>query len=128
MVASSGVQEFYEITKTLEERKRIARFAIADRLLWKREGNGSAKFPVHVYSLSPSDKSVVLSNLEIAGLIPLEKIPKKRLIPQRPNNTAVVLWIEVNDGAVLLGSDLENLADEQRGWLAILDSSTKPAG
>ena len=41
---------------------------------------------------------------------------KGRLTAPEPNDTSVVLLIEVADTIVLLGGDLE-----QQGWLAILD-------
>jgi len=126
MMESSGVQELGEIIETLKERKKSPKFAIADRCLWKNAE--SALGSVEVHSLSPSDASIVLSKMEIANLVPHEKRPKERVIAQGPNHTAVVLWIKIQDIAILLGSDLENSTNTSRGWIAILDSTTKPDG
>jgi len=56
-------------------------------------------------------------------LLPKEGESKRRIPSISPNDVAVVLWIKAGDLVVLLGSDLEN-----RGWVEILQSTTRPAG
>lgn len=131
MMTNSGVEEFPQIIQLLKQRVQSSRpesrgpeFAIADRLLWRREGS----LPVEIYALSPSSATIALGYGEIAQLLPSDLQPKRRAIALRPNRAAVVLWVRVADIALLLGSDLEETGDLATGWSAIVGSNTRPAG
>jgi beta-lactamase superfamily II metal-dependent hydrolase len=133
MMETSGVQEFQNVLKVLEKRKLSGSispiFAVADRLIWKKDislyDNG---FPCEVHSLSPSDESIRLALVEISSLLPEERQPKTRIVAQKPNHTAVVLWVRIGDVRVLLGSDLENTGNRSTGWTLIINSKTRPEG
>src|SRR5205807_10239936 len=51
-----------------------------------------------------------------------------RVQERNPNNNSVVLWVEVGSAIALLGADLEVTADQNTGWVAILDASVRPFG
>jgi len=127
MKSSSGLSEMSEIFNYLSSKKRIPRRAIADRPLISKKKDASG-LEYQVTSLSPSDASILLSNLQIAELIPQFKKEIKRLPFFTPNSASVALWISINKKNFLLGSDLESTKDENTGWAAILNSDTKPSG
>ena len=107
---SSGVRE-YVITRTLlSERSDTPRYAHADGLILS-----DANF--RVWSLSPADSVFDVFLQRMAQTVHGSDGQRGRLTTIEPNDTSVVLLIEVGDTAVLLGGDLE-----QRGWLAILES------
>lgn len=131
MMTNSGVDEFFNVIQLLRQRVESSRpesrgpeFAIADRLLWRREGS----LPAEVYALSPSSATIALAYAEIAQLLPTAGQPKRRAIALEPNRVAVALWVRVGDMAVLLGSDLEETGDPGTGWSAIVRSQTRPSG
>lgn len=135
LMASTGVSEFAEILKILQDRKANGvvtvspQLALDNRLLWKRIAQPQLKIPqVEVWSLSPSDASVTAALTGIRALLPTIGSPKKRVPAIQPNHASVVLWISVGDSRVLLGADLENTADAARGWTAILASALRPDG
>lgn len=126
MIDTTGVSEFSQIIRELSSRSDTGgstvspRWALADRLLW-RQGE------CEVYSLSPSDTSILNAHRDIAELI--SKAPKHRLTSKSPNHMAVVLWFRIGgDYSLLLGSDLEETNDATTGWSAILASTTRPRG
>ncbi|HDH98422.1 MAG TPA: MBL fold metallo-hydrolase [Deltaproteobacteria bacterium] len=133
MMRSSGVEEFRKVLDVLKTRKSkytelspLPKFAISDRLLWKNPPE--AAIPCEVFSLSPSDMSLNLAFQEIKSLLPQEGERKKRIIARGPNHAAVVLWINVRDTCLLLGSDLEESSIAGTGWSVIVDSKTRPDG
>jgi hypothetical protein len=134
MMTSSGVREFGEVMRILEERMdKKSKFpsptwAIANKKIWASGVAAPATIQSEVHSLSPSDGAITLSKHAIASLIPRPLDRKKRVISKPPNHVAVVLWIRVGNSGVLLGSDLENTADPSTGWIAILDSASRPQG
>lgn len=135
-ILSSGVREFKKIIDVLKKintkcgsRSVSLKFATADRLLWQRSSKSSSSvLTCKVYSLSPSDKSILSSKLNIAGLLPEDGSPKKRVVPLLPNYCAVVLWLDINNHHILLGSDLEITGELDTGWIGILNSNTRPQG
>ena len=116
----TGVREISKVFHILKTKDRIPTFAKENLLLYENDKKEAIK--CKIISLSPSDKSVLLSKLEISKLIPQTRILRKPILPQPPNNQCVVLWIDFQKERVLLGADLENINDSKRGWLAILKS------
>ncbi len=133
-----------EGTSGLEEMYRI--FSILDR---ERDGSSKRKMKVPIRacenkcvwvsptdprirltSLSPSSYSIFQSDHELADLIPKEKEPKRWIFPKikNQNHVAVALWFEIADMTLLLGSDLEDDNNANRGWTAIVNSNCKPPG
>lgn len=127
MCSTSGTNELQNIVDHLTIRGRIPQRAISNRLIWSFKSENE-KINCEIHSLSPSDRSILHSNQQIAKLIPQIKNEKRRVPDLRPNHAAVVLWIRINDKNILLGSDLENHRYEDMGWNAIVKSSQKPKG
>jgi beta-lactamase superfamily II metal-dependent hydrolase len=78
--------------------------------------------------LSPSDASLVLAHRNIATLLPQPKTTKLHIPALTPNHAAVVLWINIGEAFILLGSDLEETGNPDMGWSVILGSRTDPMG
>jgi len=127
MKSSSGVQELFNILTFLRSINKIPKRAVAEIPLWLNK-NKELNYNCGITSLSPSDYSIYLSNFKIAELVPQIKTEKRRLLSITPNHAAVVLWIRINDIVILLGSDLEVSTEEKSGWVAILNSKTRPDG
>ncbi|MDE2741111.1 MAG: MBL fold metallo-hydrolase [Gemmatimonadota bacterium] len=114
--SGSGVREIHRVFTSLESKASCPTFATANRVI-------HARGKCEIRSLSPSD--AVFRNFlqSIGNLFPSENRTKTRISSVTPNDTSVVLWIGIDDIAVLLGSDLE-----KRGWVEILQSGKWPTG
>ena len=112
----SGVREIYDVFSRLRLEDSAPAFAIANRRVF---ANGSC----HIYSLSPTDDAFVHFMRAIGGLLPKAGQAETRIRSLSPNEVAVVLWVEVGDIVVLLGSDLD-----RRGWVKILQDDARPTG
>lgn len=128
LMESSGVDEFWKILETLQKRAKLLgcryippTFAVANRPLWQNSD-------CSIYSLSPSDASILATQLEFTRFFPRHREPKRRLIATTPNRTSIVLWIVVGDFIILLGSDLEETSDPKIGWSIIVESTLRPQG
>jgi hypothetical protein len=134
MMTSPGAQEFYQIIRALDARSQRKSlhapiFATVGRCLWQRDVSvAEARYACTVYALSPSDVSILLAHQHIASLLPQEKVTKLRVPALTPNHAAVVLWINIGEAFILLGSDLEETGHQGTGWSVILGSSTYPRG
>lgn len=129
MMESTGVNEFYEILTILQQRNIPPKFAIADRCLWQhtpQPGEQSQSCAIH--ALSPSDASVLLAQMGISKLIPQAGETKRRIPALEPNHAAVVLLIKIGGDSILLGADLEETGNSGTGWVAIINSGTRPSG
>ena len=115
-VKGSGVREIHDVLTRLRERASRPTVAFADRRIFVRGG-------CKIWSLSPSDASFQRFLESIGRLLPGSRQTKTRLPSLSPNEVAVVLRIEVEEVAILLGSDLE-----KRGWIEILKSEARPPG
>ena len=115
-VNGSGVREIYRVLTRLAERASKPKFALANRRIFGRGG-------CEVWSLSPSDAAFQGFLASIGRLLPCAGRAKNRIPSLSPNDTAIALWVETGDTAVLLGSDLE-----KRGWIEILESEARPDG
>lgn len=132
MNSTSGVKEFGDVMSVLEERIAAKekfgtpKWAVVDRRIWNRVPSESKSISAEVWSLSPSDASIILAKREIRSLIPQPGDSKLRIPSKSPNHLAVVLWIKVGNNCLLLGSDLENTSTESTGWISILESTARP--
>jgi hypothetical protein len=127
MKSLSGLKEFSEILQHLINYKKVPKRAIADRPL-RRRASSNNDIGYHITSLSPSDASVLISNLQLKDLIPKINQEKSRLPYITPNHASVVLWISISSINILLGSDMESGSTKETGWVAILNSNSKPTG
>lgn len=131
MQESSGLDEFVRILEILDSRKQQdarlnpPKLAGQDRMLYSHQ---SGAIDVKVSSLSPSDASNLAATLGFSSLLPTRGERKKRIPSLTPNQSSMVLWIEVAGWRLLLGADLEVTTDPTTGWLAILSGSTVVTG
>src|SRR5437660_2623338 len=96
------------------------RWLIADRPVYTRATQGGSPSG-KVTALSPSDAEYAEA-MHRFGLLPGELSRGRRVSSRGPNHTAVALVVEVEAHSALLGSDLEETGDPQRGWSAVLAS------
>ena len=115
-VEGSGVREIYRTLKCLQSRSCRPKFAAANRKIHS-QGN------CDIWSLSPSDVAFQNFLRSVGTLFPREGQAKSRIPSISPNDFSVVLWINIEDVVILLGSDLE-----QDGWTEILHSEERPPG
>ncbi|MES2694660.1 MAG: MBL fold metallo-hydrolase [Verrucomicrobiota bacterium] len=134
LLSSTGVDEWSEILNILTARKNAGivaspQLALGDRLLFKREADATKGVPdCEVWSLSPSDDSVLSAVGEFRQLFPKQHMSKARVLAPSPNHTSIVIWIKVGEMRALLGADLEEMGSRANGWSAIVDSKTRPDG
>ncbi len=115
-VEGSGVREIYHVLNWLRSRSSRPKFASANRRI---HSHGKCE----IWSLSPSDAAFQSFLNSVGALLPREGQSKTRIPSISPNEFSVVLWIAIDDVAVLLGSDLEKY-----GWKEILNSDERPTG
>jgi beta-lactamase superfamily II metal-dependent hydrolase len=125
---SSGVRELDAVAITRHSEKRAPfRLAKANTVLLRYEDVSSAHgqhITVEALSLSNGDAEAFVASL--ASVEAPE--PGQRIMPFDPNDVSVALWISIGPHHILLGADLENTSDAERGWKAVLASPARPGG
>jgi hypothetical protein len=131
----TGLDEFNSIYNQLIERASghlprasiAPQFAVENRKLLHLVSD--REFPASVTALSPSDGTIKLAMIDISKWLPHVGEPQRRVTNRPPNNTSVVLWIEVGPRKALLGADLERTSSASTGWTAVLmaNHSSEPA-
>lgn len=124
MMENSGVDEFNAVLAELGKRGDVPRWALADRVLWSRDGN----IPCRVWALSPSDKAITQAFQSIGQLLESGGSPKRRIPAPERNHGAVAILLKLGNMSVLLGSDLETTDAHDTGWAAVLASPNRPTG
>lgn len=124
--------EFDQILQILKRRKADVRapsvgpeWAIEGRVLYRRGSQSDLNAEVH--ALSPSSGTLTLAHREFAAYLPEYRHTKLTPVSLSPNNVAVVLWVQVGDKRVLLGSDLEQSRSPNIGWKAVVNSPIRPS-
>ena len=117
----SGVREFAAILNELNARRAQPEWALAGNILWKRESGVAGG----IHALSPSHRQVELALRSIGQYLPAPLTPRVRVPEPRPNDTAVALVVEFPGVSALLGADLEETADPQTGWTAVVASAVR---
>lgn len=115
-VSGSGVREIHSVFSQLETRESQPTFALANRRIYNQD-------KCEIWSLSPDDVAYQNFLRSVSDMFPGEGEVKNRIRPISPNEAVVVLWVEVDNIVVLLGSDLE-----KHGWIRILQSQARPTG
>ena len=134
MSGPSGVTEIFAVMECLSGRKnggvqRQRVWAGSNRRIMKLDANDTGHGrPCEVWALSPSDKQIDKFHLELTRLMPQIKETKGRATLQRPNQLAVVSWVQIGELALLLGSDLEETSDPETGWSVIVSNTERPGG
>lgn len=120
IASNSSTTEFNKCLEILQKKKSIRKFAEADKLLYTTQYKDSK---IEVYSLSPSDLSSHIFDLEISTLMKEYSALNKKLIKQSPNDRSVVMLLKLGRHNVLLGADLEVSKNSELGWLHIINKS-----
>ena len=130
-----GVDEFDQIIQEMKARKKASRssafspmhFVTQDTVLF-REGFEMAgeQCTREVATMSPSPAAILRSFGRIAALFPRNLQPLGRPPHLESNHTSVVLWVRVGNRALLLGADLEEVADRTDGWSGIVAFGGRP--
>lgn len=128
---TSATKEFASIVATL--RKHIEANQnykydylspiMKDTLIFEEKNND---FELNIRALSPSSKSYHDALQIFASLLPKAKGLRNIVPVPRQNDNAIVLWVQINDIYLLLGSDLEVTKDQRTGWAAIINSKQRP--
>jgi hypothetical protein len=125
----SRLGEFADVLNQLRGSGRTGRRANQGRVLHRLEPRSSGHGQECVItSLSPSDFSEQLFIEEMVSLMPAPLEPKRPVPSLTPNEASVALWLEIGEKRVLLGADLEDSADDRRGWKAFLQADNCPLG
>ena len=114
--AGSGVQELYKVFSRFDKTATKPKFALADSRIFS-EG------ACEIWALSPNSAVFLNFLQQIGSLMPSQGETIRRIPNLTPNKVAVVLWVNIGDIALLLGSDME-----RPGWADILHSTTRPMG
>jgi hypothetical protein len=128
-----GVKDIRDAFVELFESQRTVRQAIGGRLHLKRiAGIEGALADFSLTSLSPSDTEHDLFLQSIASQLPSASEPLRAAVARTPNLASVVLALNWNDCAVLLGADMEHRNELDRGWNAAVGEGRRafvpPAG
>lgn len=116
--ATTGLDEFSSIWEILKLRNKSPVWVLANKLIFNQNS-------IKITTLSPSDAEITKSFEGFSNLIPKEGSPKQRIPDIGPNDTSVVLWIEIGEICLLLGSDKEIKKNVGLGWDAIINSSLR---
>ena len=119
--SNSSTIEFNKCLDICDKRGIDPIYSHPDRLLYSKQIDN---IPVQLFSLSPSDYSTHIFDLEVAKLIE-DLLPSNvKIINQTPNDRSVALLLKIGEHSALFGADLEVKNDRRLGWFDILDNST----
>lgn len=122
-IAGSGVDEFSEIFRVIEERNNF-KVASQDTLLLSEEVIIDDEIlQVLIYALSPTSMTTFRSIIASQTTSLEESGPTKRVPSPTPNYTSVVLLICIGEDYILLGADMES-SNNNYGWNKIINSSS----
>lgn len=125
---TSGVAELANLVEIrLAEGRPAPRHCQADLTL-VRKTSAAAGVEITLTALSPLSADLDAFLLQLAGASVRGEGVAARLLPFKPNDVSVATWLAIDDDAVLLGADLENVASEDRGWKAVVASDVRPKG
>ena len=124
-VGSSGVTEIRKVFDLLHRRYQRPKYAIADRPIFTRMNLSRL---ARITALSPCDAEYHRFLGAVASLIPTAGETKYRCPDLNPNDLSVATWVKIEKIDVLLGADLEEHGEINRGWSAVLASADRPNG
>jgi hypothetical protein len=126
-LVTSGVDEISNIGRTLRERHRQRLQHCQADLTVFRKDSVAGRCEVTVTALSPSQADVDDFIVALGGAADEQEMAT-RLEPFEPNAISVATWVKFGSEAVLLGADLVNHSDLDRGWNAVTRSTRRPGG
>jgi Metallo-beta-lactamase superfamily len=122
---SSSASEFASILEELERRGRkiLAPDFYAQSAMVLYRGGYQKSAVVH--ALSPSAATITSANTDLAKRL-LTTGQTRRFKQFGPNDLSVAIQVAVGQLNFLLGADLENTANPEFGWQAVIDSPSRP--
>lgn len=117
------VREFKQVLAVLraDTSRPPIRFATGSKELISWQSPSGSR--VRLRSLSPSDHEFALFLQRIQIDMPIHGQPKRSAARSTPNLASVVLHLDLGDGSVLFGADMEIHHDPRRGWTAVLEEA-----
>ncbi len=117
---AKSTTEIVTIIRLLKTRNQKPIWIGADRTLHSNHASGAA-IQSRVSSLSPTDPVMEKFLKKIASQIPKDDTEKLRVGKLNPNEVAVALFLNLPNGAILLGADLQEIPG--KSWTYILTNS-----
>jgi hypothetical protein len=121
-----GSREFQNVFSILRASKRIPIRVSADRPFFTIS-DATGAIECRFTALSPSDLEKQRFLESITKLMPAEGTSKYRIPDPQPNELSVAVLVQIFDMNILLGADVEEYNDPNRGWSAILASENRPS-
>lgn len=118
--SNSSTKEFQACLEIIKERGDPLKLSEVDKNLYSTSFKDQ---DIKVYSLSPSDYSTRLFDLELSELMSEYTSSNKKIPNQSLNDRSVVLLLELGSHSALLGADLEVKSNQNLGWLDIINNS-----
>jgi hypothetical protein len=125
---SGGLKELHAIMRIRSDDARKAPILAKDGTILLRVAHPNGEV-AEVQALSPSHDDILSFLLEV-GKRPILGTPGRlrEVMPFDRNDASVALWVRVADTRMLLGADLEEVSNGQRGWQSVLGSTSMPIG
>jgi beta-lactamase superfamily II metal-dependent hydrolase len=118
---------YFRQSGQLEDRANFPiRFAAPNRRIWFRAAGGDDEPSCEIFSLSPSDMATSTWLASLREILKPDQNNRKRVIPSRPNQISVALFLKMDNLSVLLGADLEEENNQAGGWQVIAESNERP--
>lgn len=125
---SSGTEAFGRVLEILRDRKSSKvrydspKWAAAERILSRGSFHlAESTFQYELIALSPADATVLKSRLAVVEDLSRAVKDRRRVAFPGPNHASIVMWLSVGHHSMLFGSDLENTANSNEGWQAIVE-------
>lgn len=123
-----GASEFKEVLEILQSRRGGK--ALKGPHVWASDvkpiHRGAVPHSVTVHTLSPSSATLTRSHLAFLSRMPRASDGMNPLPDVQPNELSIVLHVSTPYVGFLLGGDLETTGDEDRGWIAVINSEFRP--
>lgn len=122
---TSGVSEFEEMLIEFKRRRGNSPTRLGGPDIWVVEGlplRAQSPGVANVVALSPSSQCQTDALAQFTRLFPNPGEHPRRLPRHTPNDSSIVLRIDSPGVSAILGGDLENVGDPQRGWNAVIGS------
>ena len=113
--ASYGAKEMLKILDSDREYTLV----FCDTLLHRRQGI----LPVNVFAISPSNYELKEFLKYIGSKLPKVNLRPLKVSDRHPNLVSTVVHIDIGETTILLGADMENHKNPQKGWSAVITGS-----
>ena len=121
LASDDGHAELRGVFSRLETNLRSPLLAAQDKTLWNDVVNSIDR--AALVALAPSDATIMEGHLEVGSFF--QQVAENRGRPPQPkrNHRSIVLWLRLHNAIAILGSDLEETGNPNRGWSAIVNSN-----